>query len=85
MLEKRSLVAERVAEHCRSDHRSTAKRQKRTSACDLDCGPVRPHDVRRATETDAEMVVTLLDSLAYLGETGAQQSADERFNTGTMN
>ena len=40
------------------------KRQKRTDASDLDDRLGRPHDTRRATETDAEMVVTLLDSLA---------------------
>jgi hypothetical protein len=42
------------------------KRQKRIVASDLDDGLGRAHDIRRATETDAEMVVTLLDSLAAI-------------------
>ncbi len=42
------------------------KPQKRTPASDLDDGLGRAHDNRRATETDAEMVVTLLDSLAAI-------------------
>ncbi|MCA1584989.1 MAG: hypothetical protein LC791_09530, partial [Acidobacteria bacterium] len=40
--------------------------QRRSAASDLDDGLQRPHDPRRVTESDAEMVVTLLDSLAAI-------------------
>jgi hypothetical protein len=42
------------------------KRQNRSAASDLDHGLERPNVTRRATESDAEMVVTLLDSLAAI-------------------
>jgi predicted 2-oxoglutarate/Fe(II)-dependent dioxygenase YbiX len=42
------------------------KRQKRSSASDLDDGLEGSHDSRRSTEADAEMVVTFLDNLASI-------------------
>jgi hypothetical protein len=51
------------------------KRQKRTAASDLDYGLGRAHDIRRATETDAEMMVTLLDSLAAIDALDLRRAA----------
>ncbi len=51
------------------------KRQKRTGASDVDYGLGRPHDTRRATEGDAEMVVTLLDSLAAIAAPALRRAA----------
>ena len=51
------------------------KRQKRTAAPDLGYGSGRPHDIRRATETDAEMVVTLLDGLAAIDAPDLRRAA----------
>jgi hypothetical protein len=42
------------------------KRQKRSAMSDLDDRLARPHDTRKATDSDAEMVVMLLDSLAAI-------------------
>jgi hypothetical protein len=49
-------------------------RQKRSTASDLDDG-LEPHDTRRATESDAEMVVTLLDSLAVIDAPDLRRAA----------
>jgi hypothetical protein len=51
------------------------KRQKCTAGSDLDYGLGRAHDIRRATETDAEMVVTLLDSLAAIDAPDLRRAA----------
>jgi hypothetical protein len=51
------------------------KRQKRSAASDLDDGLQRPHDARRPTESDAEMVVTLLDSLAAIDASDLRRAA----------
>ena len=51
------------------------KQQKRTAAPDLGYGSGRPHDIRRATETDAEMVVTLLDSLTAIDTPDLRRAA----------
>lgn len=51
------------------------KRQNRPAASDLDDGLERPHDTRRATESDAEMMVTLLDSLAAIDAPDLRRAA----------
>jgi len=51
------------------------QRQKRSAASDLDDGLGRPHDSQRATESDTEMVVTLLDSLAAIDAPDLRRAA----------
>jgi len=51
------------------------KRQKRAATSDLDYGLGRTHDIRRPTEADAEMVVTLLDSLAAIDAPDLRRAA----------
>lgn len=51
------------------------KRQKRGAMSDLNDGQGRPYDIRRPTEADAEMVVTLLDSLAAIDAPDLRRAA----------
>ncbi|MGH9200292.1 MAG: 2OG-Fe(II) oxygenase [Vicinamibacterales bacterium] len=51
------------------------KRQKRTAASNLDDGLGRARDLRRATEPDSEMVLTLLDSLEAIDAPNLRRAA----------